>query len=96
MTLPNFSEVMKIRREWSGLSFRRLARLTNLSPTTVQLAEKGGDIKMSTAVKIAGVLGIKVELVIEGSSYEGSHIPASRCSVLDMVATSGPLPEGKQ
>ena len=57
-----FHRVMATARQRLGLSIRELARETGLSPTTIQLAENGSDVRLSTMLAISKFLGLVVDI----------------------------------
>ena len=52
-------EVMKKKRISKGISSRNMARSCYLSQTTISLAEKGADVRLSTLFSMCKVLGIR-------------------------------------
>lgn len=55
-------ETLRRGRLDHNLSIRDLAKKAGLSPTTVSLAEKGADIRISTLLNLCDVLDIEVRL----------------------------------
>lgn len=58
--LDCFFIAVREKRNLYGWSIRDLAEVAVVSPTTIQHAEQGADIKLSTAVTIANALDIKI------------------------------------
>jgi transcriptional regulator with XRE-family HTH domain len=58
---------VRIARELSGLSARRVSHLAGLAPSHVALIERGGtDVSANTAASLAGVLGCSLDWLVRG------------------------------
>ena len=68
----NFKDRLREEIEYKGLSVKELANLVNISYSTMlsYIDARGTLPNVETAVKIAGVLGVTVEYLVNGATSE--------------------------
>jgi DNA-binding XRE family transcriptional regulator/DNA-directed RNA polymerase subunit RPC12/RpoP len=72
-------------REKAGLSRRELAEKAGISQKTIEAIEAGNDPRLSTALKLATVLGIKLGIKIEDMSDAETITVEERESIAEYV-----------
>ena len=61
--LTNLYSIIAQAREHRGLSIRQLACLAKVSPTTIQMIERGSDCRMSVIEQVLDVFDLKTVIL---------------------------------
>lgn len=67
----NYGQNFKHARLGAGLSVRRAAEAAGVAPSVIQKSEAGGDVRLSSIVKLAQAYGVTVDKLI-GTTEEAA------------------------